>query len=215
MTASEVAGIAALTVKVAALATAVNVVPGVLLALLLARRDFPGRSLVHALVALPLILPPVAVGLALLKLFSRRGPLGDLELAFTWKAAALASAVMSFPLLVRTVEPAFAAVPRRLEQVAWTLGRSRASTFFSVTLPLARRGVLAGVLLAFARSLGEFGASIVVAGDIPGRTETVSMALWSRIQAGEDMAAATLALVSVALGLAATLAAETLARRRA
>jgi molybdate transport system permease protein len=212
VTFAEVAEIAGLTVRVGAVATLVNLVPGVLLALLLARREFPGRSLLQALIALPLILPPVAIGLLLLKLLSRRGPLG-LSLAFTWQAAALASAVMAFPLLVRTAEQAFAAVPRRLEQVAHTLGASRAATFFSVTLPLARRGVLSGILLSFARSLGEFGASVVVAGAIPHRTETLSMAIYARVQDGDDPGALALALCSLALGLAATLVAEALVRR--
>jgi molybdate transport system permease protein len=212
VTLADAAEVAALTVRVGACATLANLVPGVLLALVLARRNFPGRSLVQALVALPLILPPVAIGLLLLKLLSRRGPL-HLDLAFTWQAAAVASAVMAFPLLVRTAEQAFAAVPARLEQVAHTLGASRLETFFSVTLPLARPGLLSGLLLAFARSLGEFGASIVVAGDIPHRTETLSMALYARVQDGDDAGAAALALLSLAIGLGATLLAELSWRR--
>lgn len=209
MSGSELISITALTLRVGALATLAAIPFGVALAWWLARHEFPGRALVRALVALPMVVPPVAVGLALLWLLAKRGPLGPLwsalgvDLVFTWWAAALAAAVVGFPLLTRASEQAFAAVDPRYEQVARTLGEPAIRTFFRVTLPLARRGVLYGVLLAFTRGLGEFGATTLVAGILPGRTETLALGIYSRVQLGEDGAAAALCAVSFALGLAA------------
>jgi molybdate transport system permease protein len=167
------------TIRVAALATLVVLVPGIALAWLLARRDWPGKSLVETAVMLPMVMPPVATGLILLQLLGRNGPVGrwlhehlDLAIVFTWRAVVIAMAVMSFPLLVRAARVAFEGVNPRLEQIARTLGASNARVFRTITLPLARRGIVAGAVLAFARALGEFGATILVAGNIPGRTST-------------------------------------------
>lgn len=208
------------TLKVGLVSTAVMLVPGVALGWLLARREFPGRVLLRTLVVMPMVLPPVAIGLLLLKLLSTRGVTGQFAeslaggpILLTWKAAAIASAVMSAPLLVLGAEQAFAGVPRRLEQVATTLGASRFAVFTRVTLPLALRGLLHGLVFAFARSLGEFGATTVVAGIIPGRTETLALGIYSRINAFEDDAALALAGVSVALSLSSVWFAERWLRR--
>jgi molybdate transport system permease protein len=213
--AGELLSITALTVRVAAVATALALPPAIALAYALARRDFPGRAGVQALVALPMVLPPVAVGLGLLLLLGRRGPLGALwqllgvELVFTWGAAVLAAAVVGFPLLVRACEQAFAEIDVRFEQLAGSLGLGPWRTFFRVTLPLARRGVLYGTLLAFTRALGEFGATAVVAGILPGRTETLALGIYSRIQLGDDSGALALCAASLTLAFAAMLCAET------
>jgi len=215
----ELLQVTALTLRVAAVATLAALPVAVALGLVLARRTFPGRSALQALLALPMVLPPVAVGLALLIALGRRGPLGALwraagiDLVFTWGAAALAAAVVGFPLLVRACEQAFSAVDPRLEQVARSLGAGRARTFLRVTLPLASRGVLYGALLAFSRALGEFGATAVVAGILPGRTETLALGIYSRVQLGDDRGALVLCAASFALALAAMLAAETWLRR--
>lgn len=210
------------TVRVAALATLAILPPGLALAWLLARRRFPGKALVETLVALPLVMPPVATGLLLLKLVGRRGPVGGflherfgLDVVFTWRAVVLAMAVMSFPLLVRGARVAFEGVPLRLEQIARTLGASDARVFATVTLPLAARGITGGALLAFARALGEFGATIVVAGNIPGRTSTLALGIYSLVQLGEDGGALRLLAVSVAIAFAAVAASEWFLRRSA
>jgi len=174
------------------------------LAWLLARKNWFGKSLVETLVAMPLVMPPVATGLILLKLFGKRGPLGPwlepfFQIVFTWRGVVLAMAVMSFPLLVRGARIAFEQVNPRLEQVASTLGVGFFRIFFAITLPLAARGILAGAILAFARALGEFGATILVAGNIPGKTTTLSVSIYSHIQLGEDAEAFNLLLVSAAL----------------
>jgi molybdate transport system permease protein len=167
-----------------------------------------------------MVLPPVAVGLFLLLLLGPRGPLGSVwralgvELVFTWWAAALAAAVVGLPLLVRACEQAFAEVDVRFEQVARSLGAGRLATFLRVSLPLARRGVLYGVLLAFTRALGEFGATALVAGIIPGRTETLALGIWARVQLGDDRGALLLCGVSFALALVAMWIAEGWLRRR-
>jgi molybdate transport system permease protein len=217
----EVVSITLLTLRVGLVSTLIILVPAVLLGYLLARYDFPGRSLVQTVVSLPLVLPPVAIGLLLLHVLSRRAPVGwAIEQAFgapallTWWAAALAAAIMSFPLLVRGAEQGFAGVPRRLEQVASSLGASRSRVFFRVTLPLAARGILYGVVFAFARGLGEFGATTLVAGHIPGRTETLALGIYARIEQFKDSEAFTLAGVSVVLALLITGLAETLLRGR-
>lgn len=209
------------TLGVAAAATAWILPPGVALGWALARRGWRGRSVVEALVSLPLVLPPTAVGLALLLLLGRGGPVGGflhrtlgIDVAFTWRAVVIASGVVAFPLLVRSVRSALEEVDPRLLGVARTLGRGPAATFFAVHLPLAWRGVLAGVVLAFARALGEFGATILVAGNIPGRTQTLALALFQRVQVGREREALVLAGVAAALAFAAMLLVEHLTRRR-
>jgi molybdate transport system permease protein len=213
--------ITALTLRVAAVATLAVLPPALALAYLLARVSFPGKALVQAVVGLPMVLPPVAVGLALLLLLGPRGPLSGLwsalsvDVAFTWWAAAIAAAVVGFPLVVRSCEQAFAGVDVRYEQVARSLGHGRARTFLRVTLPLAHRGVLYGALLGFTRALGEFGATAVVAGILPGRTETLSLGIYARIRLGDDDAALALCAASFALALASMLLAEGWLRRGA
>ena len=214
MTGGELLSITLLTLRVGAVATAVILPPAIALAWLLARREFPGKSLLQALIAVPLVMPPVAVGLGLLLLLGRRGPLGplwtslDVDIVFTWWAAALAAAVVGFPLLTRACEQAFAAVDVRFEQVARSLGAGRLRSFATITLPLARRGLLYGVLLAFTRGLGEFGATTLVAGIMPGRTETLALGIYSRVQLGDDAAALALCGVSFAIALGAMLVGE-------
>ena len=185
---------------------------GVALAWLLARKEWPGKSLVETVVALPLVMPPVATGLILLTLLGRYGPNGSLakeifgtEIVFTWKAVVAAMAVMSFPFLVRTVRLAFEEINPRLEQVARTLGVSPARVFTTITLPLAARGMVAGAVWAFARALGEFGATVLVAGNIPGRTTVMSVAIYSDIQLGDDSHAYQLMGLSAVLAFAAIL----------
>jgi len=202
-----------------ALASTLLILPlGIFLSWLLARKDWPLKSAVETFVMLPLVMPPVATGLILLKIFGRRGPLGawlydrGVEILFNWKGVLAAMAVMSFPLLVRSARSAFAEVSPRLEQIAATLGASAPRIFFAVTLPLAWRGVVAGCLLAFARALGEFGATIMVAGNIPGRTQTLSLAIFSFVQLGRDGEAFALVLVTAALAFAAVALSERLAR---
>jgi len=209
------------TIGVSALATVCILPPGIFLAWLLARKSWPGKAFVETIVALPLVLPPVATGLILLKLLGRRGALGSflensvgLEIVFTWKAVLIALAVMSFPLLVRTARVAFEAVNPRLEQVARTLGASSSRVFFSITMPLAIRGIIGGALLAFARALGEFGATILVAGAIPGKTATVAVSIFNFIQLGQDGSAMRLVYISIALSFGAIAASEYFIRRQ-
>lgn len=210
-----------LTLRVGGVATLALVPPGVALGYLLARVPFPGRALVRTLLCLPMVLPPVAIGLALLAVLARTAPVGSAldrlfgaPILLTWWAAAIASAVMALPLLVLAAERGFAAVPRRLEQVAATLGASRTRVFLRVSLPLAWPSICHGLLFAFARALGEFGATAQVAGHIPGQTETLALAIYARVQQFDDAGAWQLAMVSVALSLAATGAAEWTLRRR-
>jgi len=219
---SDVLPVTLFTLGVALLGTLLILPGGVALGWLLARRRWPGKALVETLVALPLVIPPVATGLILLKLFGRRGPIGvflehtfGIEIVFTWKAVVLATAVMALPLLVRTARVAFEEVPPRLEQVARTLGAGPWRVFFTVTLPLARRGLLAGCVLAFARALGEFGATVMVAGMIPGETITLALGIYHEVQLGHDGAALGLLAVAVALAFGALAASEWLLRRRA
>jgi molybdate transport system permease protein len=208
------------SVGVAALATLLILAPGLGLAWLLARRRWRGKALVETLVALPLVMPPVATGLILLKLLGRRGPIGrflhelGLDVVFTWRGVVIAMAVMSFPLLVRGARVAFEEVNPRLEQIARTLGASDARVFLTITLPLARRGLLGGTLLAFARALGEFGATILVAGNIPGRTSTVALSIYNLVQLGQDAEAFRLLAVAVAVAFLAVWTSEWLLRRR-
>lgn len=195
--------------------------PGIALGWALARRGWRLRLLVETLVSLPLVLPPTAVGLALLYLLGRSGPLGrlawetlGLDLAFTWRAVVVASAVVAFPLLTRAARSAFEEIDPQLPAVARTLGRAPLLVFFEIELPLAWRGVLAGTILAYARALGEFGATILVAGNIPGRTQTLALALFQQVQIGEDRRAWTLAGIAVALGAVAIFVAEVLVKGR-
>ncbi|MDH3745301.1 MAG: molybdate ABC transporter permease subunit [Acidobacteriota bacterium] len=217
---SEILTVLLLSLRVAAIATLVVVVPATLLAYALARHDFRGKRVLSALVGLPLVLPPTAVGFLLLRLLAVRGPLGrdvlgfDLEILLTWKAAVLAAAVMSLPLVVRTARVAFEAVDPRLEMMARTLGHSRLATFGRVTLPLAARGLLAATILGFTRALGEFGATVTVAGNIPGRTQTLASAIFGAQQVGDNRRAVLLMVVALAVGFAAILSAELLSTRR-
>ncbi len=201
------------TLAVSLLSTLLILVPGTLLAWWLARYRGPGKSLVETAVALPLVMPPVATGLLLLILLGRHGWLGGLDILFTWKAVVVALSVMSFPLLVRTAQTAFENVNPRLEAMARTLGAPPRRVFFTVTLPLAARGVVAGSVLAFARALGEFGATILIAGNIPGKTSTLSLSIYSFIQLGKDEAAFRLLVVSVFLSFAAVWSSQWLLRK--
>jgi len=209
------------TAWVSALSTLAILPFGLGLAWLLARREWRGKSVVETLVTLPLVLPPVATGLILLRLLGRRGPIGaflhqglGLSIAFTWRAVLISLAVMSFPLLVLSARIAFEGVNPRLEQIASTLGAGPWRIFFGVTLPLALRGVIAGVLLAFARALGEFGATIMVAGNIPGQTTTLSLAIFQSVQLGHDGHAFELLGVSTTLAFVAVWTSACLMRRR-
>ena len=213
---SEIFSIASFTVAMALLATLLMLPPGVALAWLLARRPFPGRSVLDTLVSLPLVLPPVATGLILLWLLGRRGPLGELlarvgfDVLFTWKAVVIAMAVMGLPLLVRAARAGFEQVDRRYEQVAATLGASPARIFFTISLPLAGRGVLAGALLGFSRALGEFGATIMVAGALPS-TRTIAVSIFSYTETGQQAAVMSMLAVSSVIAFAALLLSNRLA----
>ena len=215
----DVTEIAIFTAACAAAATALMLAPGIALAWVLARRRFPGKTIVETLVSLPLVVPPVATGLILLWLFARRGPLGRLlesvgvEVVFTPRAVVIAMAVMGLPLLVRTARTGFEQVTRRYEQIAETLGAGPWRVFSTVTLPLASRNILAGSLLGFSRALGEFGATIVVAGSIPGRTRTLAVGIYSYTETGQDQQAVALIIVSVCIAFAAVLASNRLARQ--
>jgi len=209
-----------LSLKVSFWAALLILPPGLLLGRFLARREFRGKSVVETIIALPLVLPPTAVGYLLLRLLSRNGPLGvralgfDLDLLFTWKAAALASALMALPLVTRTARVAFEGVDPRLEDLARTLGIGPLRTFLSITLPLARRGLLAAGILGFTRALGEFGATIIVAGNIPGRTQTLALGIFHEMQVGRDDQALVLVGITVVLAFAAVFTAEVLLRSR-
>jgi molybdate transport system permease protein len=195
---------------------------GMALAWWLAKTTVRWKSIVETIVSLPLVLPPVATGLILLNLFGRRGPLGaafravfGTDVVFTWRAVLVATAVMSFPLLVRTARLGFEAVNPRLEHIAQTLGASFWRVMFTVTIPLAARGILAGFLLSFARAIGEFGATILVAGNIPGKTTTLSLAIYSLVQLGKDQDAYILVLVAAFLAFGAIFLSEALVRTKA
>lgn len=208
------------TAWVAALSTLVILPPGVAVAWLLARREWPGKSVVETLVTLPLVLPPVATGLILLKLLGRRGPVGvffhdtlHLDIVFSWRAVLVALGVMSFPLLVMATRVALEQVNPRFEQIARTLGAGNMRVFCSITLPLARRGIIGGIILAFARALGEFGATIMVAGNIPGKTSTLSLSIFQAVQLDDDSTAYRLLGISVALAFVAVWTSAWLMRR--
>jgi molybdate transport system permease protein len=188
------------------LASTLVILPfGVALAWLFARKDWPLKSAVETIVLLPLVMPPVSTGLILLKIFGRRSPVGrwlydrGIEIVFNWKGVLIAMAVMSFPLLVRSVRTSFAEVNPRLEHIAATLGASPLRIFFVITIPLAYKGIVAGALLAFSRALGEFGATILLAGNIPGRTQTLSLAIFNFVQTGKDLEAYVLLGITVTL----------------
>jgi molybdate transport system permease protein len=211
-----------LSVQVALLATLVNALLGIPLAYLLARRVFFGKTLVDLLVTLPLVLPPTVTGYYLIVVLGRRGwlgaPLYELTgwtVAFTWYAAVIAATVMALPLLVRTARAAIESVDRDLEKAAYTLGRPEWRTALEVTLPLAGRGILAGLVLAFARALGEFGATLMLAGNIPGRTQTVPLAIYTAVQTGEAADALFLVAALTALSCAVLFAAGWLGARAA
>jgi molybdate transport system permease protein len=209
------------TARMAVLSTLLVLPVGLATAWCLARLRWRGKALVETLVTLPLVLPPVVTGLVLLRLFGRRGLLGHwlhqqfgVDVVFTWRAVVIALAVMSLPLFVRAARTAIEDVNPAFEQIARTLGAGEWRVFFTITLPLARRGVLGGTLLAFARALGEFGATIMVAGNIPGQTTTLSVATYQYVQLGQDGHAWVLAGVSAALAFLAVWGSESLLRRR-
>ena len=219
LSASELEALA-LTLRISVLATLLSLPPGVLAGYALARWDFPGKGLLNVLVHLPLVLPPVVTGYLLLLLLGSRGPVGGaleelgLVLAFRWTGAALAAAVMGFPLLVRAIRLAIESVDPRLEQAAATLGASRAWVFATITLPLILPGVLTGAILAFARAMGEFGATITFAASIPGETTTLASAIYAFLQSpGGESAAVRLVVISIAVAMVALALSEALSRR--
>jgi molybdate transport system permease protein len=201
--------ITSFTILTALGATILMVPPGLLMAWILARHPFRGRVLVDTLVSLPLVMPPVATGLLLLLLFAPRGPFGRIlarlgvEVVFTWKAVVIAMAVMGLPLFIRTARAGFEQVDRRYEMVAATLGATPLRVFFTISLPLAAPAVSAATVLGFARALGEFGATIMIAGSIPGATRTLSVAIYSFAETGRDREAALLLGISAAIAFAA------------
>jgi molybdate transport system permease protein len=208
----------ALTLKVAGWATAINLVLGVAVGWLLARRRFVGREFVSALLTLPLVLPPTVMGYYLLVVIGKRGWLGHwlqqtfgINLIFSWQGAVIAATIVAFPLVLRSARTAFETVDPQLENAARVLGLNEWAVFFRVTIPMAWPGILAGVLLVFARSLGEFGATLMVAGSIPGRTQTLSVAVYEAVQAGQDDTANFLVAITSITCIAVLLAAGRLA----
>lgn len=210
-----------LSLRVAVVATLVSLPFGIAIAVVLARKSFWGKSAIDALVHLPLVLPPVVTGYLLLITFGRRAPVGafladqfGIVFSFRWTGAALACGVMAFPLMVRAIRLSIEAIDRRLEDAAATLGANGFWTFVTVTLPLSLPGIIAGLMLAFARALGEFGATITFVSNIPGETQTISAAIYTLIQVpGGDAAALKLVVVSIVISFAALLASEWFARR--
>lgn len=210
-----------LSLKVSLVAVAAMLPLAFALAYLLARARFPGKLLVDAIVHLPLVVPPVVTGWLLLILFGARGPVGGwleswfgVSVMFRWTGAAIAAAIMAMPLMVRAIRLSIEAVNRRLEEAAATLGAGRWRTFATITLPLSIPGILAGIVLGFARSIGEFGATITFVSNIPGETRTLPIAIYSALQVpGSEAAVTRLAIISVLLSLAALVASEWLARR--
>ncbi|MDH0092186.1 MULTISPECIES: molybdate ABC transporter permease subunit [Achromobacter] len=202
-----------LSLKVAGWATLLATVAGTAAAYCLSRWRWPGRDLLDAILTLPLVLPPTVLGYYLLVLLGRRGIIGetlagwDIELVFTWQGAVVAASVVAFPLVFKSARAAFESVDGQLENAARVLGVGEAGVFFRVTLPLAARGIAAGVLLAFARALGEFGATLMIAGNLPGRTQTLSVAIYEAVQAGDDATANMLVLVTSATCIVVLLAA--------
>jgi molybdate transport system permease protein len=211
----------ALTLKVAGWATFLNLLLGVGVGFLLARKRFFGRELLDAVLTLPMVMPPTVLGYYLLVLIGRRGPLGEwlqstfgISLIFTWQGAVIASTIVAFPLVFKAARAAFESVDPQLEQAARVLGLGEAAVFLRVTLPLAWRGIMAGLLLAFARATGEFGATLMVAGSIPGKTQTLSIAVYEAVQAGQDDLANFLVLVTSVTCIAVLLTAGRLAPGR-
>ena len=212
-----------MSLRIAVVATACALPFGIAVGWLLARKQFWGKTLLDGLVFLPLVLPPVVTGYLLLISFGRRGPIGEflydsfgIVLSFRWTGAALSCGIMGFPLLVRPIRQALESIDKRLEDAAATLGANAVLVFLTVTLPLALPGVIAGMLLCFARALGEFGATITFVSNIPGETQTISAAIYTLTQVpGGDAAAGRLVLVAIVLALAALIASEWLARRAA
>ena len=210
-----------LSLKVALWATAIDLVLGVAVGYALARLRFPGRELVDSILLLPMVLPPTVLGYYLLVVVGRRGWIGawlentlGIHLIFTWQGAVIAAAVVAFPFVCKSARAAFETVDAQLEDAARVLGLGEAAVFFRVTLPLAWRGILAGTLLAFARSLGEFGATLMVAGSIPGKTQTLSIAVYEAVQAGQDDLANLLVLMTSATCIVVLLLAGRLAPLR-
>jgi len=209
-----------LSLRVGLWSVAASLPLGIFVAWLLARRDFPGKTVVNGIVHLPLVLPPVAVGYALLVLFGRRGAIGawlhdslGITIAFTWRGAAIAAAIMAFPLMVRAIRLSLESVDRKLEAAARTLGAGPVDVFATITLPLIAPGIITGVILAFIRGLGEFGATITFVSNIPGQTQTLPLALYTLTQSpGGDAGALRLAVISVVLALVALVGSEALAR---
>ena len=212
----EIAGFSA---AMALLATLIALPPAVGLGWLLARRSFAGRSLLETLCTLPLVMPPVATGLILLRFFGRRSPVGraldaaGFDVVFTWKAVVIAMAVMSLPIILLTAKAGFQQLNPRFEQMAASLGAGPLGVFFRVSLPLASRSIVAAALLGFARALGEFGATIMLAGGIPGQTETLSVAIYRLTEIGREDDAMGLMLLSVALAFVAMFASNHVLRR--
>lgn len=210
-----------LSLRIALVATVASLPLGIAIALLLGRGRFPGRIFLDAFVHLPLVMPPVVVGYLLLILFGRRGPIGHfleqtfgIVLAFRWTGAALACAVMGFPLMVRAIRLSAEAIDQRLESAAATLGASRLRVFATITLPLMLPGIVAGMVLSFARALGEFGATITFVSNIPGETQTIPTAIYTYIQTpGGDLAALRLTAISIIISFAALLVSELIVRR--
>jgi molybdate transport system permease protein len=210
-----------LTLKVALVATLLASLLGVVAGKALGRRSSMARDVTESLLTLPLVLPPTVLGYYLLVLLGRRGVIGawlqdhfGVTLIFTWQGAAIAAAVAAFPLILRAARAAFAEVDPQLENAARTLGLTDAAVFFRVTLPLGWRGVLAGALLAFARAMGEFGATLMVAGSLPGRTQTLSLAIYDAVMAGDDARANALVIVSLLTAIVLLIAAAQLLQRR-
>lgn len=210
-----------LSLKVAGWATALNIVLGIGVGYFLARTRFPGRDLLDTLLTLPMVMPPTVLGYYLLVLVGRRSAFGSwlydtfgINLIFTWQGAVIAATVVAFPLVFKPARAAFEAVDGQLEQAARVLGVSELSIFFRITLPLAWRGILAGVLLAFARALGEFGATLMVAGSIPGKTQTLSIAVYEAVQAGKDDTANMLVIITSVVCVVVLLSASRLAPGR-
>ena len=214
----EILQIATFTTLAALIATAVMLVPGVAIGWLLARTNFRGKALLETAVSLPLVMPPVATGLLLLWLLGRRGPLGSLlellgvEVVFTPGAVVIAMVVMGLPLLVRTARSGFEQATKRYEQIAETLGAGPWRVFTTITLPLAFRTILAGALLGITRALGEFGATIVIAGSIPGHTRTLALGIYSFAEMGQNQDAAILLFISIAIAFTAVLVSNQLTR---
>lgn len=217
---AETWGIARFTVLMALTATMLALPPAIAIGWVLARKKFPGKALLETVVSLPLVLPPVASGLLLLWLFGRRGPLGraldavGIEIIFTWKAVVIAMMVISFPLIARSVRAGIEQVDRRYEQIAATLGAGPFRILGTITLPLASRGIAAGAVLGFSRALGEFGATIMVAGAIPGQTRTMAVGIYTLVETGREDAAWSLLLISAVLAFGAIYVSNRLGERQ-